>query len=220
MLNCGLTDLRLVNPRDGWPSNKAIAASAGADVVIEGARVFRSTADAIADLQHIYATTARPRDIVKPVATPRGAAALIRSNEARDEAVGVLFGRERTGLANHDVMLAGTIITVPLNPGYTSLNLAMAVLLVGYEWFQLADETPPVEMPVGDSRPANAFEMGGFLDHLDRELDRSGFYRTEAMRPSMQRNLHAIFQRAGLTEQEVRSLRGVVSRLVGRPDGK
>ena len=220
MLNCGLTDLRLVNPRDGWPNNKAVSASAGADVVVENARVYRHTADAIADLSHVFATTARPRDMVKAVATPRGAAGLIRAAEARDERCGVLFGRERTGLANHDVMLAGTIITVPLNPGYTSLNLAQAVLLVGYEWYLAADATPPVHTPLGDTRPANAAELAGFFDHLDRELDRTGFYRTEQMRPSMQRNLHAIFHRAQLTEQEVRTLRGLISRLTGRPDQK
>lgn len=219
MLNCGLIDLRLVRPRDGWPSQKAASASAGAEVVIDGARLYQTTADAVADAQHVFATTARPRGMVKPVMTPRAAAAEIRRLMARGERCAVLFGRERSGLANHDIMLAHTIVTVPLNPAYSSLNLAQGVLLIGYEWFQASDATPGETLPPGHSRPATSAEVQGFLDHLDRELDEVGFFKEANLRVAMERNLHNIFLRARLTEQEVRTLRGVVARLVGRRSG-
>ena len=219
MLNCGLTDMRLVAPRDGWPSQKAASASAGADVVIDGARVFDRTREAVADLQHVFATTARQRGLVKPVVTPREAAAEMRRLITRGDRVGILFGRESSGLSNEDLMLAQTVVTVPLNPEYTSLNLAQAVLLVGWEWFQSGDTTPAWELPLGNGRYATMEEVHAFFDHLDRELEAVGFYKEANLRPVMERNLHNIFLRARLTDQEVRSLRGVVSRLAGRRMG-
>lgn len=216
MLNCGLTDMRLVRPRDDTPNRYAIAASAGADSVLEAARPFASTNEAVGDLHRIYATTARTRDMVKPVLTPRQAAREIREAAARGERCGVLFGRERTGLVNDDLMLAQTIIMAPLNPAYSSLNLAQAVLLIGYEWLLADDTTPAVQLPMGDTRPATGEEIDGFFGQLETELDDSGFFPTEAMRPSMWRNIRNVFLRAGLTEQEVRTLRGMISRLVGK----
>src|SRR3954465_8966169 len=143
MANCGLDDLRLVRPRDGWPSDKAVAAASGADSVLDKARLYPSIAAAIADLSHVYASTARDRYMVKRELTPRHAAEEMREFLARDEPCGVLFGPERTGLVNDDVALADTVITVPLNPAFSSLNLAQAVLIVGYEWFTARTEPPP-----------------------------------------------------------------------------
>jgi tRNA/rRNA methyltransferase len=219
MLNCGLIDLRLVRPRDGWPNRKARAAAAGADSVIDQARLFSTTAEAIADLTHIFATTARHRDMVKPVITPHEAAVRLRTGDARGEACGLIFGRERTGLTNDDSVRAEALITVPLNPRYSSLNLAQAVLLIGYEWYIAADETANETLPLGDGRLATSGEFQEFFDHLDRELETADFYKVDAMRPAMRRNLRNIFQRAGLTDQEVRTLRGVVARLSSKRGG-
>ena len=220
MLNCGLTDLRLVRPRDGWPNPKAVPAASGADAVLEAARVFERTEDAIADLAHVFATTARPRDMVKPVATPRQASSVMRSAIDQGEPVGILFGGERAGLDNDDIVLADTVITVPLNPSFASLNLAQAVLLVGNEWFQAGPAETPPEMDRG-AQPATKAEMQNLFEHLEQELDRAGFFRVAEKRPAMVRALRNLFQRAHPTEQEVRSLHGVVTALSGRrKDGR
>lgn len=216
MLNCGLTDLRLVRPREPFPNRYAVAAASGADRILETARLYDSTAEAVADLHHVFATTARPRDMVKPVATPREAARRLREAAGRGEKCGVLFGRERTGLTNEDTVRANLIITAPLNPAYSSLNLAQAVLLVGYEWLMAGDATPPLDLPLGGTRPATAGEVDGFFGQLEEELDKAGFFPTEAMKPSMWRNIRNAFLRASLTEQEVRTLRGMISRLTGK----
>jgi tRNA/rRNA methyltransferase len=213
MLNCGLTDLRLVNPRDGWPNAKALAAASGADVVIEGARLYDSTAAAIADLNRVYATTARHRGMIKRVATPRRAASEMRKAIGRGEAVGILFGRERTGLLNEDIALADAVLAVPLNPGFASLNLAQAVLLVGYEWFQAADRTPASELVTNETRPATKDELLNFFAHLEERLDDCGFLRNVEKRPSMVRNIRNLFQRAALTRQEIRTLHGIIAEL-------
>jgi tRNA/rRNA methyltransferase len=213
MLNCGLTDLRLVNPRDGWPNEKALAAASGADVVIEGARLYDSTEAAIADLNRVYATTARHRGMIKRVATPRRAAGEMRKAIGRGETVGILFGRERTGLVNEDIALADAVLAVPLNPGFASLNLAQAVLLVGYEWFQAADRTPASELVTNDTRPATKAELVNFFAHLEERLDDCGFLRNVEKRPSMVRNIRNLFQRAALTRQEIRTLHGIVAEL-------
>ena len=143
MLNCGLTDLRLVNPRDGWPNPAAEAMASGAVVVLEQARVFDTVEAAIADLQAVYATTARGRDMLKPVVTPRQAVTEIHQHSQIGQRCGILFGPERAGLSNEDLVYADAALMVPLHPGFSSLNLAQAVLLVAYEWFQAQDNTPP-----------------------------------------------------------------------------
>src|SRR5436309_1267357 len=165
MLNCGLTDLRLVRPRDGWPSEKARAAASGADIVIDGARLFDDVAGAIADLQHVFATTARGRHMVQRIVTPRQAVGEMREAAVAGRACGVVFGPERAGLTNDDLALADTVISVPLNPAFASLNLAQAVLLIGYEWFAADDATPAVELAVGTSAPATKVELGHFFAH-------------------------------------------------------
>ncbi len=213
MLNCGLTDLRLVKPRDGWPSEKARSAASGADKVIDGVRLYDSTAEAIADLTRVYATTARQRGMIKRVATPRRAAGEMRKAAAAGQKIGILFGRERTGLENDDIALSDAVIAVPLNPGFASLNLAQAVLLVGYEWFQAGDKTPANQLVVNETRPATKAELLNFFVQLEKRLVESGFLRNVEKRPSMVRNIRNLFQRAGLTHQEVRTLHGIVSDL-------
>ncbi len=216
MLNCGLTDLRLVRPRENWLSERAIAACSGADRVLEAARVFESTAEAVADLQHVYATTGRNRYMVKPVATPRRAAVEMRAFINAGETCGFMFGPERTGLENDDVALADTVLTVPLNPEHCSLNLAQAVLLIGYEWYQSGDNIPTeLTMTKGaKGAPASKKDLIAFFEHLERELDACGFLRLPDKRPVMVRNIRNMFQRAHLTEQEVRTLHGIVTELV------
>lgn len=214
MLNCGLTDLRLVQPRESWLSDKAIAASSGADSLLHAARVFDSTAEAIADLHRVYATTGRSRFMTKPIVTPRRAAAEMQAHIGQGQRCGVLFGRERTGLENDDIALADTVLNVPLNPAYCSLNLAQAVLVIGYEWYQAGDGTPDYAMTRGATGVASKEQLVGFFEHLERELDECGFLRVADKRPSMVRNIRNMFQRANLTEQEVRTLHGIVSELV------
>lgn len=221
MLNFGLTDLRLVNPRDGWPNGRAVAASSGADIVIDNARVFETTAEAVADLDYVIATTARPRDMVKLVLTPERAAGKLREVFAGGGRAGVLFGPERTGLNNDDVALADAVLTVPLNPAFSSLNLAQAVLLMSYEWHKVADETVSEALEMREGRPATKEELLGFYEHLERELDAHGFFRTDDKRPGMVRSIRNMFGRAGMTEQEVRTFRGIVASLVRKvPKGQ
>ncbi len=218
MLNCGLTDLRVVRPRDGWTQvkAKARAMASGADAVLDGARVCDTLAEATCDLQVIYATTGRRRDMVKHEVTPSAAAAEIRRSAAVGERCGVLFGRERIGLTNDEVVIADAILTVPLNPAFRSLNLGQAVLLIGWEWHRAGDETPPRQRIEADSRRATREEVFNFFDHLETALDAGGYFKVEAMRPANVRTIRNLFTRAELTDQEVRVLHGIVTALVGR----
>jgi tRNA/rRNA methyltransferase len=224
MANFGLNELRLVDPRDGWDKERAINSAAGAYDTVEKAKVFPDLQTALADVTHVYATTARPRGMTKEVITPEQAGRDMRVRIAQDQKLAILFGRERWGLTNDEVSLADVIITAPVNPAYASLNIAQAVLLVGYEWFKLgatslgqatpelaAISSPGLQMP--DTRPATKEELIGFYDHLETELGEAGFFKTDKMQPGMMRNLRNVFARAQLSEQEVRSLRGVVSSL-------
>ncbi len=213
MLNCGLTDLRIVNPRDGWPSLQAVRAAAGADVVIDRARIFTSAEEAVAGLHRVFATTARPRDMIKPVMTPEAAALEIRRVEATGQKCGILFGAERTGLDNEELVLADTIVEAPLNPAYRSLNLAQAVLLVSHAWYRLADETPPVRLEYSDTRPATRDEFLNFCKRLESALDESRFLFPPAKRPAMVRNIRNMFHRMTPTEQDLRTLHGIVASL-------
>jgi len=214
MLNCGLDELRIIDPRDGWPNDDAQAASAGAERVIENAVIFDSLETASADLHKIYATTARPRDMIKRVVTPRQAAAEIIEFQDQELKTAVLFGREAKGLNNDDIALSDIIINVPLNTEYPSLNLAQAVFAVAYEWCVADDNTPPSQLVTPkDGKPANKQELLGLFEHLERELDDCGFLRIKEKRPVMVRNLRNMLGRADLTEQEVRTLRGVIKGL-------
>jgi len=210
MLNCGLTDLRLVKPRDGWPSIPAERAAAGADIVLERTHVFETLREAIADLTLVCATTARSRDLTKPVLSPDAAVERLVAAEGRGERVGVMFGKERSGLTNDDVALADAAVTFPLNPGFTSLNLAQAVLLIGWEWRKSQIEAPPAETIPRLSTPATHGDLSHLFEHLERELDAGGFFFPPDNRPFMIRNLRTLLTRAQLTEQDVRTLHGVI----------
>ncbi len=214
MLNCGLTDLRLVAPRPDWLQDRAFAAASGADKVLLAAQVFETTEQAIADCERVWASTARDRYMVKPVEAPRQAAQSMRTAIGQGQKVAVLFGPERTGLSNDDVVLSDTVVSVPLNPDYSSLNLAQCVLLVSYEWFQATTEAPIATMTKGAADLASKEKLVSFFEHLERELDSCGFLRVETKRAVMIRNIRNMFQRASLTGQEVQTLHGIVHELV------
>ncbi|MCP3956897.1 MAG: RNA methyltransferase [bacterium] len=216
MLNCGLQDLRLVRPRDGWPNPNARAMASGADEVLDRARQFDTLADAVADLRWVFATTGRRRDMVKHEVTPAEAAAEIHRKSALGERCGVLFGRERIGLTNDEVVLADAILTVPLNPAFRSLNLGQAVLLVAYEWFRFADETPPRQRIEAGLPRATHGELQIFIDHLEEALTSADYFKVDEMKPVIVRAIRNLFTRAELTDREVRTLHGIVTALVGR----
>ncbi|HET6376357.1 MAG TPA: RNA methyltransferase [Methylocella sp.] len=222
MANFGLADLRLVAPREnlareGKARAEALAAAAGAAHLIDSATVFETAEAATLGLNFIWATTARERGQLKPVLTPAEAMPLCAGRMPLGEKHGVLFGPERTGLGNDDVALANAIITFPVNPAYGSLNLAQAVLLVGYEWMRAeTGGKPPFIMPQR-SPAAPAGMVASFFRYLESELERSGFFRPAHKQPVMRRNLRNIFHRMQLTEQDVRTLHGMVVRLVHGP---
>ena len=220
MLNFGLTDLRLVRPRPNWQVERARKAAAGAESLVDNRAMFDTVAEATADLGFVVATTARLRDMVKPVMTPAhlGQQMRVQACETGTKS-GVLFGPERTGLDNEDISLADAICRVPLNPEFSSLNLAQAVLLIGYEWFQTADATPPAQLPVPDTRPATRAELHGMFAHFEAALDAAGFLAPPEKKPAMARNLRNMFHRASLTEQDVRTFRGVINALLRWPRG-
>lgn len=220
MLNCGLSSLRLVAPRDGWPNPKAQRAASGADVVLDKAEVFDSVEAAVADLGRVVATTARNRELSQRIVTPRRAAAEMRGWTADGDKVGILFGPERTGLTNDDMVQADTALSIPLNPQFSSLNIAQAVLLVAYEWAMAAEEAPAERMSDHSTRPATKDELQNLFAHLERALDQSGFLRHKAMRPTMVNNLRALLQRTAMTEQEVRTFHGVIKFLAKHQHGE
>jgi tRNA/rRNA methyltransferase len=217
MANFGLSHLRLVNPREGWPSDKARSASASADHVIDGTQVFATLEEAIADLNFVYATTARSREIIKPVVGPRAAAEASRARIASGGGVGILFGRERSGLTNDHISLADEILTLPVNPVFSSLNIAQAVLIVAYEW-RLADEAGAM-LPFGQEprELAPREQVIGMFEHLESALDNAGFFRPSDKRPHITLVIRNFLQRAQLSEQEVRTLRGMIAALERRP---
>jgi len=221
MANFGLDELRLVAPRDGWPNEKARIAASGANYVIDDGRPFDTLSSAIGDLNWVAATTARQRDLRKPVLTPIEAIAEIRARIARGERCGILFGRERNGLETDEVANADALVMIPVNSRFASLNLAQSVLILGYEWMRASGsatlgrvttyETPQDPgMDLGDTRPATKEELEGFFRHIEQELDRLGFFNPSHRRQTMIRNLRTMFTRMGATEQEVRTLRGIV----------
>lgn len=216
MLNFGLDEMRLVNPKPDWPSERAKAVSSGADRVIDAAVVYRSLADSLSDRQVVYATSARPRDLVKRVITPDRAAAELRAHAAAGVETAILFGPERTGLVNDDLAIVDAVITIPVNPEHASLNLAQAVLLTAWEWWKAADQTPPDQIRVSDSPIADKKHFLSFIERLEVELIRCGFLRVVEMRPAMMRNIRALFARAQPTDQEVRTLHGMLTELVTR----
>ena len=213
MANGGLFHLRLVAPRDGWPQERAWRMASGADRILDALQVFPDVATAVADLHHVYATCPRPRHIVKPVLTARGAAAELREVCGRGLCAGLLFGPERAGLDNDDMAEADALVRYPLNPGFMSLNLSQAVMVMAYEWWVAADATPSRSLMTNETVVATKRELEGFLTHLIAELDESGFLRNLPKRPGMVRNIRHLFERGEVTEQELRTLHGVVTEL-------
>jgi tRNA/rRNA methyltransferase len=213
MANGGLFHLRLVAPRDGWPQERAWRSASGADRLLEAAEVFENVDDAIADLHHVFATCPRPRHIVKTVMTARGGSAELRAMTSRGLKCGILFGPERAGLDNEDMARADALIRYPLNPDFMSLNLSQAVMVMAYEWCIATDSTPPRELMTNETHIATKGELDNFMRQLVKELDECGFLRNEQKRPGMVRNLRHFFTRGEVTEQELRTLHGVISEL-------
>ena len=223
MANFGLRDLRIVAPRDGWPNEAARTSAALAVEIVDRAAVYPSLAAAIADIQFLGATTARNRYLAKPVLAPGDAAAEVHQRSAAGWRCGILFGKERSGLENADIALADVIVTAPVDPDFASLNLAQSVLLFAYEWRKLVDpvslgrQLPDAKLGAGqrfkDSRPAARHELLGFFAHLERELDHCGFLFPPEKRATMINNIRTMFTRMAPTEQEVRTLRGIIANL-------
>jgi TrmH family RNA methyltransferase len=213
MANGGLFHLRLVAPRDGWPQERAWRMASGADRILDELTLHETVAGAVADLHHVYATCPRPRHIVKPVLTARGAAAELREVCGRGLRAGLLFGPERAGLDRDDMAQTDALIRYPLNPAFMSLNLAQAVMVMAYEWWSAADATPPRALMTNETHVATKAELENFLTHLVDQLDACGFLRNKPKRPGMVQNIRHFFQRGEVTEQELRTLHGVVTEL-------
>lgn len=221
MLNFGLTEMRIVNPRDGWPNPSAGPAAAGADFVLDQAKIYDTTAEAVADCEHVYATTVRKRGVTKPVVGADGAARLMHANPGRHA---VLFGREASGLETEDVALARHILTVPINPEFGSLNLAQAVILVAYEWSrigrELAEDRTGLVQPTAEEEtlpPAPQDELEGLITHFEALLDERGYFMPESRREASARTLRTVLTKPGWNHLEVRTLRGILSTLEREP---
>lgn len=221
MLNFGLTEMRLVNPRDGWPNPSAGPAAAGADIVLDEAKVYASTAEALADCEHVYATTVRKRGVTKPVVGADGAARLIHSQPGRHA---ILFGREASGLETDDVALARHILTVPINPEFGSLNLAQAVILCAYEWSwigrDLEEGADSLAQPTAEDEllpPAPQDDLEGLVAHFEELLDPRGYFLPESRREATARTLRSVLTKPGWNHLEVRTLRGILSTLERAP---
>lgn len=216
MLNFGLTEMRLVAPRDGWPNPAAGPAASGADIILDEAKVYETVEDAVADCSHVYAATVRDRDMPKPVVTPREMAAQMQSYLNEGGKPAILFGPERSGLTNDDVVLADTVLTVPVNPDFGSLNLAQAVILAAYEFHTYADQTPAYQ-PSHNDRLATKEELVGLMEHMEGELDKRGYFRSEDRRNPLRRTLRNLVQNASYSRQEVHTMRGVIKSLARSP---
>lgn len=227
MANFGLAELRLVSPRQAWPNDKARAAAAGADRILDAATLHADLKSAVGDLNYVLATTARPRGMAKEVLAPESAAREIVRRASVDERTGILFGPERTGLDNEAVALADAVITAPVDPDFASLSLPQSVLLVAYEWLKAERDTqmlgrrtafdgPATEGMDRRLQPATRAEIFALFDHLESELDGAGFLRPPEKRPSMVRAIRNMFHRMTMTDQDVRTWRGIVAALAGR----
>jgi tRNA/rRNA methyltransferase len=219
MMNCGLAELRLVAPRDGWPNPAANAMASGADRILDEAKVYATTREAVADLRRVYATTARIRDMVKPVLTPHQVAKETVAHAAEGVRSGILFGPEKAGLENEDVALSDAIVNVPLNPEFTSLNLAQAVLLISYEWFQAQVERPGrfLSGVNEETLPPRRESLDAFFDRLVTLLDERGYFRSPDMREKLVHSIHNLFERMDPSEQDLRTLHGIIVALGRNP---
>jgi tRNA/rRNA methyltransferase len=212
MLNFGLTEMRLVAPRDGWPNPDAGPAASGADVVLERAQLFDTAADAIADCSHVFASTVRRRDLIMPVLTPEEMAGQIAASAERSA---ILFGAERSGLETEEVALAGSIVTVPINPEFGSLNLAQAVILLAYEWSKHHELAVPPAKKL--EAPAPHGEIEGLIGQLNGELDNKGYFHPPSRTQATKNTLRTIFTKTGWSSREVKAVRGIIRALVDPP---
>jgi tRNA/rRNA methyltransferase len=213
MLNFGLERMRIVAPRDGWPNSAAVALASGAGRVLDQAALFGSVQDSIADCDFVFATTARGRELTKPIYTPEAAMEHARGLVAAGKRVGVLFGPERAGLENEDVVLANAIVTVPVNPEFASLNLAQCVLLMGYEWRRQTQPAEGVVMEMARTEMASGIEVEKLGDHFEERLSAAGFFFPEAKIPGMKASLRNMWSRLGLTKAEVQTFHGMLRQI-------
>jgi tRNA/rRNA methyltransferase len=212
MLNFGLTEMRLVAPRDGWPNPDAGPAASGADVVLEQAQLFDTVAAAIADCGQVFASTVRRRDLVMPVLGPDEMAGRIRAVPTRSA---ILFGPERSGLETEDVALANAIVTVPINPKFGSLNLAQAVILLAYEWSRTGDFSQPPAKELEVPAPHN--ELDGLIAQLDESLENKGYFHPPSRTQATRNTIRTIFTKTGWSSREVKAVRGIIRALVEPP---
>ncbi|WP_332838485.1 RNA methyltransferase [Rhodobacter amnigenus] len=213
MLNFGLERMRIVDPRDGWPNPKAVAMASGAGRVLDHAGIFPDIPAAIADCDFVFATTARGRELVKPVVTPERAMEMTRAMVAEGKRVGVLFGPERAGLENEDIAPANAIVTVPVNPDFPSLNLAQCALLLGYEWRRQTEVVAPEVMGLARTEFATRQEVERLSDHFEERLEAAGFFYPPAKAPHMKLNMRNMFARLGLTRAEVQTFHGMLRQI-------
>jgi len=216
MLNFGLTDLRLVSPRDGWPNPSAGPAASGADLVLERTRVFDTVAEAVSDCAFVYATTVRKRGLVLPILSPEEAGREIHGNDGPSA---FLFGAERSGLETEEVALAGKIVTVPVNPDFRSLNLAQAVILVAYEWSKHCDLAVPTEGEHAEPR-ATQDHLEGLIGQLFEALDAADYFHPPDRTPATRNTIRTILTKAGWSAREIQALRGIVRALAEGPKGR
>lgn len=214
MLNFGLDRMRVVGPRDGWPNERAVALASGAGRVLDAAMVTETTAEAVADAQWVLATTARDRDLTKPIYTPEAAMTEARDRIAAGQRVAVLFGPERAGLENDDIATANAIVSVPTNPDFASLNLAQCVLLTGYEWRRVTTGAAGAETRMAGTDWANAAEIAALGDHFEERLGQAGFFFPEAKAPAMKRHLRNLWSRMPLTRADVQTFHGMMRQMV------
>jgi tRNA/rRNA methyltransferase len=212
MLNFGLTEMRLVAPRDGWPNPDAGPSASGADIVLERAQVFETVEQAIADCSQIFASTVRRRDLVMPVVGPEDMADSLAASPARSA---ILFGPERSGLETEDVALANAIVTVPINPEFGSLNLAQAVILLAYEWSKRGQLAQPTSKELEPAAPHS--ELGGMIRQLNDELDAKGYFHPPSRTQATKNTLRTIFTKTGWSSREVKAVRGIIRALVNPP---
>lgn len=213
MLNFGLERMRVVAPRDGWPNERAVAMASGAGRVLDNAGLFPDVKAAIADCDYVFATTARGRELVKPIVTPERAMEMARALGAAGKRVGVLFGPERAGLENDDVVLANAIVSVPVNPDFASLNLAQCALLVGYEWRRQTEVIAPEVMQLARTEFAPMIEVERLGDHFEERLTDAGFFYPEAKADGMRANLRNMWARLNLTRAEVQTFHGMLRQI-------
>ncbi|NNJ67071.1 MAG: RNA methyltransferase [Boseongicola sp.] len=214
MWNFGLDQMRVVDPRDGWPNQKAVAMASGAGRLLDEAQLHGNLADAIADRTFVFATTARSRDLTKPVYSPEEAMAETVRRMAAGERVAVLFGPERAGLENEDIAKANAIISVPVNPEFPSLNLAQCVLLTGYEWRRATSDVTPVEVELAGTEMASQLEVEKLAEHYEERLDTAGFYFPEAKAEGMKRMMRNLWSRMPMTRADVQLFHGVLRQMV------